>query len=423
MLDSPLFRQAALAVSVGVLLVTAALGQSKGTIIHSFGFHKGEGGETPYSNLIFDSAGNMYGTTIDGGTGWNNGYGNGVAFELSPKAGGGWSYRVICEFGSAQCPVGIAPFGGLVMDKSGNLFGTTDGGFDAGTGTVYELSPSSDGHWTSKLLYSFPAYPGDGTVPLAGVILDSAGNLYGTTSSGGAGDFGYGGGTVFELSPSSDGQWKETILYDFQGGNDGVGPASPLLFDDQGNLHGTAGGGSHGDGTIFELSRSAGGAWTEATLHAFDGLDGANPYAGLTSDSSGRLYGTTTNGGTSANCQNGCGTVFRLSPNESGTWSLVTLHDFSGGSDGADPYAGLAIDGSGTLYGATVSGGPGGCGTIFGLRKSGAKAFETVSFDGKNGCQPYSAVTLDGAGNIFGTASEGGVYGYGVVFELFNSQK
>ncbi len=417
MLNSPLVRQAALALSVGVLLATAALGQNRGTILHSFGFHKGEGGENPYSNLIFDSAGNMYGTTVDGG------YGDGVAFELSPKAGGGWSYRVICEFGSDQCPVGVAPFGGLVMDKAGNLYGTTDGGEEAGTGTVYELSPSSDGHWTSKLLYSFPAYPGDGTVPLAGVILDSAGNLYGTTSNGGTGDFGYGAGTVFELTPSADGQWTETVLYNFQGGDDGGGPGSELLLDAKGNLYGTTyGGGASQDGTIFELSPSGGGAWAEATLHSFSGLDGANPQAGLIFDSTRRLYGTTANGGKNTSCERGCGTVFTLSPSESGDWSLTTLHDFSGGSDGAGPYAGLSIDGTGTLYGTTVSGGKG-CGTLFGLKQSGGKAFKTVSFDGKNGCAPYSGVTLDGAGNIFGTASEDGFYGYGVVFELFNGQK
>jgi uncharacterized repeat protein (TIGR03803 family) len=266
----------------------------------------------------------------------------------------------------------------------------------------------------------------DGFTPYAGLIFDAAGNLYGTTYGGGT----YGGGTVFEVSPGASDQWSEKVLYSFGSGKDGVTPQGGLIFDGKGNLYGTTsfGGAFGGYGTVFELSPSN-GQWTESVLHAFNQKDGAWPwYARLSFDTAGNLYGTTSSGG-NQDCNggnnSGCGEVFQLVPSN-GQWTESVLHFFSSGNDGAYPYAGLVFDQAGNLYGTTTEGGNpkclggNGCGTVFRLRLSNGQWAETVlhAFFAKAGDGPAASVIFDTAGNLYGTTSGGGAFGFGNVFEV-----
>jgi uncharacterized repeat protein (TIGR03803 family) len=199
----------------------------------------------------------------------------------------------------------------------------------------------------------------DGAYPYLGVILDTAGNVYGTTAFGGA----QGRGTVFEIAHAS-GAWIEKVLHSFtpQGATDGDEPEGGLIFDALGNLYGTTGsGGTGGWGTVFELTRNAGGTWTEQLLHSFTSTDGAGPFAGLTFDAHGNLYGTTASGGTG-----GRGTLFELQPALGGGWTQKVLHNFSNdGTDGYTPYAGVILDAAGNLYGTTSAGGTYNHGTVY----------------------------------------------------------
>jgi uncharacterized repeat protein (TIGR03803 family) len=290
-----------------------------------------------------DTTGNLYGTAQSGGA-----KGVGTVFKLSPNGTETLLYS-FCVL--AACADGYHPRAGLIMDTKGNLYGTAfDGGaYDAGA--VFELSPSG----TETVLHSFCQQMGcpDGYYPQAGLVMDTKGNLYGTTLYNGA----YGGGTVFKIS--SDG--TATTVYNFctaTGCKNGRYPQAGLILDTNGNLYGTTyGGGAHGNGTVFELSPSG----AETLLHSFCARtgcsDGSHPRADLVMDTAGNLYGTTYYGGT-----NSVGTVFKLSPNGTET----VLHSFAAnGSDGTHPYAGLVMDTMGNLYGTTYSGGANGYGTVF----------------------------------------------------------
>jgi uncharacterized repeat protein (TIGR03803 family) len=319
-------------------------------------------GSLPYASLIFDAAGNLYGTTAYGGD-----YGSGTAFELTPTAGGGWAEKVLYSFGGN-------PFSGLIFDAAGNLYGTTYWGGTYGQGTAFELTPTPGGGWTETVLHSFILNGTDGAYPYAGLIFDAAGNLYGTTYWGGTWvSCGYGCGTVYELTPAAGGDWTETVLHSFGIENirdpNGYHPGAGLIFDAAGNLYGTTqrgdgtGCGGAGCGTVFELTPTAGGGWTEKVLHGFgNGTDGAEPYAGLIFDVAGDLYGTTTGGG-----DYGHGTVFELAPTAGGDWTETVLYSFGNGTDGANPDAGLIFDKNGSLYGTTTGGGTYGGGTVFEL--------------------------------------------------------
>jgi uncharacterized repeat protein (TIGR03803 family) len=319
-----------------------------------YSFEGGADGVGP-SELIFDKAGNLYGTTTSGGG--NNQYcpsGCGVVFELRPRAKGAWTERILYSF-CFTCQDGIYPEGGLVMDAGGNLYGTTDWGGGYGYGTVFELTPGANGAWTEKTLHSFDY--SDGAYPLAGLIFDAAGNLYGTTSEPG-------GGNVFELTPGANGEWTESVLYSFNG-KDGALPVASLIFDAAGNLYGTTfEGGVHGYGNVFELIPEGNGQWTETTLRSFYRKPKL-PSGSLIFDSAGNLYGTTATGGA-----HDFGTVFRLSPGADGKWTLSSLHSFDG-EDGRQPVSNLIFDASGNLYGITTDGGnlrlcdSFGCGTVF----------------------------------------------------------
>jgi uncharacterized repeat protein (TIGR03803 family) len=245
---------------------------------------------------------------------------------------------------------GNEPVGGVVLDHSGNIYGTTFNGGILGDGTVYELSQQS-GEWKSTQLLNFNGW--GGMFPTANLVFDASGNLYGTTFFGGA----LSHGNAFELSPSSEG-WSESGLHSFSGtGNDGTYPRSSLVFDASGNAYGTTpGGGTHTWGTVYELSPVAGGGWIEKLLHNFNVTDGSEPFANVILDASGNLYGTTQNGGASTTCSGGCGVVFKLSPKVGGGWGVKVLHSFNG-TDGANPAGGLIFDAFGNLYGMTSVGG------------------------------------------------------------------
>ncbi len=279
------------------------------------------------------------------------------------------------------------------------------------------LAPAANPHETN--LNSFEGSFKDGSVPLGGLVADAAGNFYGTTSAGG--NFSW--GTVFELSPQSNGSWIETVLYNFTGGNDGAIPTGSLIFDKLGNLYGTTSSGGFqgndcnvgGGGVAFELSPGASGSpWTETTLHAFKcstGNDGANPVGALVFDTKGNLYGTTIIGGAS-----NVGTVFELSP-ASNSWTENILHSFSG-NDGLSPHAGLIIDSTGALFGTTFRGGDTNSGVIFRLRVEQAGWILRVlfSFHGPDGAAPNSALILHN-NILYGTTETGGFYDEGEVFQ------
>jgi uncharacterized repeat protein (TIGR03803 family) len=341
---------------------------------------------------------------------------------------------------------GDAPYGSLILDAAGNLYGTTiDGGGDVGA--VFELTPTGGGAWTEKLLRSFHGGPDDGAVPLAGLIFDAAGNLYGTTAAGGTGSScGFSGcGTVFELTPAASGLWTRKILYSFgENSKDGFEPFGSLIFDAHGNIYGTTYGGggvaqvcsnssATGCGTVFELTPKAGGGWSEKVLHSFgNGTDGRNPYSNLFLDAAGNLYGTTLVGGTGSSCSDmGCGTVFELTPKAGGGWAEKVIHNFTNnGKDGFLPFSSLIFDAAGNLYSTTGEGGIGGsscnssgCGTVFELtRRAGGGWAEKVIHDftnnGKDGFQPIAGLIFDAAGNLFGATSFGGTYAKGTVFKL-----
>jgi uncharacterized repeat protein (TIGR03803 family) len=396
-----------------------------------------------------------FGGTFSGECVGYDGWGCGTVFELSPNGSGGWTETILYSFQGGTD--GWDPNCGLIFDQAGNLYGTTPYGGSNGTGTVFELSPNGSGGWTETVLYSFGAYTNDGARPSGTLVFDKSGNLYGAASEGGQGlcpSNGGGCGAVFELSPKIGGGWTESTLYSFTGGADGESPNSPPIFDQSGNLYGTTKSGGNasvciarfpppGCGTVFELSPNGKGGWTEMTLYTFQGgNDGGNSSAGLIFDPVGNLYGTTEYGGgggcSSLFASPGCGTAFELSPSSTGGWTETILHSFQVASDGENPYAGLIFDQSGNLYGTTTGGPNGGDGTVFELipNESGGWTESIVySFQGTNyggppndGQGPYGGVILDQAGNLYGTTELGGVsltcndnffYGCGTVFEVF----
>ena len=294
---------------------------------------------------------------------------------------------------------GSSPFAGLVRDGAGNLYGTTLHGGGSDFGTVYKLDSSG----AETVLHSFTGVP-DGQYPQAGLVLDSAGNFYGTTGSGGASGF----GTVFKL----DTKGAETVLHSFTYMPDGAFP-SGLVGYAAGNLYGTAaGGGAFGTGTVFKLNA----AGKLIVLHNFRGgaTDGQYPYAGLVRDPAGNFYGTTFGGGAS-----GLGTVFKLDT----TGVETVLHSFAGtGGDGTRPYAALR-DAAGNLYGTTSEGGASGLGTVFKMDTTGAETVLHSFTDVPDGASPYAGLVADAAGNLYGTTAGGGAFGMGTVFKLNTAGK
>jgi len=355
---------------------------------------------------------------------------------LAPGAGAASTYKVLNRFTGDD---GYGPYAALILDAAGNLYGTTPNGGTSNWGVVYMLAPNGDGSWTESVLYSFTGGD-DGSYPdHPSLVFDAAGNLYGATyGGGGVGDcdtFGHGCGTVFTLTPNGDGSWTESVLYSFSGGEDGGWPEGTPIIDAAGNLYGTTTqGGTYGAGTVFKLAPNSGGTWTESVLYSFTGGADGTPNSGggwtesvihqfkggkdgaapgtirLVFDATGNLYGTTTQGGT-----HGYGNVFRLKPNSDGTWTESVLHQFKGGKDGETPWAGVVFDASGNLYGTTVYGGADRYGVVFRLTPKPSGGWtETVlhAFKG-SAVYPYAGPVLDGAGNLYGAtrgAKNGTVY-------------
>lgn len=403
-----------LAFCAAVLVAPRAEAQAE-RVLHSF--DSGDGGNTPSAGLISDGAGNLYGTTEQGGV-----YGDGTVFKLTPNGMGGWRETVLHHFGGKGD--GTRPIGGVIFDAAGNLYGTTYGGGAYQEGTVFELTPGEGDAWRETMMYSFGDGI-DGAWPTGSLVSDAAGNLYGTTTTGGS----KGLGTVYELS-AADGGWTESVIHDFSSAVDGVNPNGGLVLDSLGNLYGTT---FSGGGTVFELKPAAGGGWNKILVHAFSShRDGAGPNGGLVIDGAGNIYGTTMSGGNPKNCGgSGCGTAFQLIPSNGEVWTERILHDFNdNGTDGYFPAAGLLLDGEGTLYGTTQRGGSTtscdngeSCGTAFSLKHvAGAGWLERILFDfnasGDNAALPQAGLIVGSNGKLYGTTTSGGAFGDGTVFEI-----
>jgi uncharacterized repeat protein (TIGR03803 family) len=395
------------------VLVTCA---SKLRVLYTFGTQPNDGSE-PEASLVFDSKGNLYGTTLSGGAN-----GAGTVFEI-PTPLGQSGEKVLYSFCQlANCADGGAPHSSLVLDSAGNLYGTASEGGVNQAGVVFELSPQN-GDWTETVLHVFEG-SSDGVNPQGGVVFDSAGNLYGTTVGGGANSK----GTLYELSPDG-GSWTESILYSFCSQTqctDGSGAYGNLVLDASGNLYGetTTGGTAPPDqaGTVFQLSPAGGGEWTETVLYAFvdnGGFDGNTPTGGLamtTVDSLLVLYGTTEFGGQYGNS----GLLFRVGQTQGGNppWIESQVYSFCGESPcaGYEPNGELVLDSSGNIYGTTPLGGASNAGVVYMV--AGETATTLYSFEGgSDGYNPYAGVILDQAGNLYGTSQTNPPNG-GVVFEV-----
>ena len=324
-------------------------------VLHQF---TGPDGSTPYSGLVRDASGNLYGTTSLGGP--NS---NGTVFKLTLGPRGSWTESVLYSF--IPGPGGYFPVAGLTLDSAGNLYGSTAYGGDlncdlAGCGIIFKLTHNSDGSWAPSVLHTFNGADGNG--PYGNVIFDAAGNLYGTTTAGGDSlACSRGCGVAFRLAPNSDGTWTESILHSFSG-PDGQLPWAALVFDAAGNLYSTTVmGGNYGGGTFFKLAPNSDGSWTQSVLWHFSGFNGTSPYDPLVFDNAGHLFGTTGYGGNSS-C--GCGVIFRFARGVGGSWEQNILQTLAG-TPGATPVGGLAFDAAGNLYGTTFAGGPSGGGTVF----------------------------------------------------------
>ena len=383
------------------------------TVIHNF---TGEAdGSNPVAGLVFDARGNLYGTADTGGRGnCSPQNGCGVVFKMS-HAGSGFIFSTLYSFLGGND--GAGPYGRVVIGSNGSLYGGTVGGGSincpGGCGTVYNLRPpptacaSVSCPWQETVLYRFQGSP-DAFYPTGDLIFDQAGALYGTTYVGGTG----GPGTVYKLTPSGGG-WSESVIYSLTGGNDGGNPYGGVVFDNNGNLYCSAlAGAMNGNGAVFELSPSGSG-WTEHTLHDFDRTDGTGPQAGLLF-AAGALFGATVNGGT-----DNAGTVYEFTPSGGG-WTFNSIFSFTDTGTGG-PFAKLTMDASGNLYGATQGGAPGNFCTVIKLTPSGSGWTETVLYQftgGTDGSVPMGSVIVDASGKVYGTTFQGGALGKGVVFEI-----
>jgi uncharacterized repeat protein (TIGR03803 family) len=384
--------------------------QAQANIIYSFGSYSTDGSRPGTPALVADSAGNLYGTTVN-----ETSTSNSTAFELSPQSGGEWTDQILFSFAVSQAEsVGST----LVFDGAGNLYGVSGEGGTYGYGVVFELSPSATEVWTYTALHEFQDTGGDGVFPRWGLLIDPAGNLFGATTQGGA----YGYGTVFRLSRNSSGTWTEQILHSFNlDGVDGSEPNGPLAVDASGILYGTTyGGGADYQGTVFALGRQSNGTWSEKILHSFvwgrNVSDGSRPAAGVLLVS-GKIYGTTISGGAYNE-----GTVFELAPRTGSGWHESVIHSFKGplyGLDGSGPEGNLTLVGD-SLYGTTVTGGSNSRGTVFGLTPSSGGWTESFlySFAVGGPYLPNSGLLLRPDGNLYGTAQAGGANGDGCVFEI-----
>jgi len=383
-----------LVLSVALSAGSASANNEK--VLHSFS--GGMDGSYPVAAMVTDPSGNLYGTTRYGGAN-----GEGTVFELT-NSNGVWNETILYSFAGGND--GASPAASVVFDPAGNLYGTTRLGGPDGAGTVFKLARINGG-WQESVLYSFTGGNDGGSPQAALTIVGNA--LVGTTAQGGASA----NGTVFGLR-RVNGQWRQEVLYSFAGGSsDGAYPYSTLILDKAGNIYGTTGsGGPNQAGSVFELSLS-GGTWKEKVLYLFTGnLDGGSVNAGVIFDKAGNLYGMTTSGG-----KYNSGTVFELT-SSNGSWTESVLYNFTGGNDGGFPSDAPVMDNNGSLFGTTFNGGLDGYGTVFQLSPSAGAWTETVlySFTGGNdGAFPQASALLTKTG-LISTATEGGTNFTGVVF-------
>lgn len=370
-----------------------------------YNFTGGNDGGDAATGLILDRHGNLYGTTVSGGTS-----ACGTVFKLAPQPNPPWQETVLYNFGCYAD--GKNPYGGVTFDPKGGLDGTTVAGGSGGScsgdgcGVLFQLKRTAE-----QVLYNFSA-GADGFGPGAGVVFDASGNVYGTTPDGGI----YSEGVAYKVSRMGR-KWHERVIHAFTGGKDGGVGSLGLLLLQSGSLYGvTEIGGTYSAGTVFKLSPTSRTRWKLTTLYAFKGMpDAASPYGGLVANAAGHFYGTTYYGGT-----HGLGSVFELIPSAGGTYRERVLYSFQGGSDGSSPTSTLVFGGPADLYGTTsAGGGTCDCGTIFKLNtRSGKEAVLHGFGNGSDGAYPYYGLTEDATGTFYGTTAAGGSSNQGTVFEF-----
>lgn len=396
-----------LLIALGVLagsLISASAASAQ-TLVTLVNFN-GTNGQFPTAGLIADGNGDLFGTTLAGGSTLS-----GNVFEVAKSTGGfATAPTTLADFDGINFAY---PTAGLATDSNGNLFGTTDFGGAYGAGNVFEIAKGTTGFAAITTLVSFNGTNGQN--PVGGLTVDSTGNLFGTTEYGGSGY-----GNAYEVANSTSGYaTTPTTLASFDGNTDYY-PFSNLLIDSAGNLFGTTEyGGVYGN--VFEIAKTTTGYAAPVTIANFDGTTAAYPFAGLVADANGDLFGTTANGGTSND-----GTVFEIVKTTSGYTSTPTILVTFNGTNGANPNAGLIMDSNGSLFGTTEAGGASGAGTVFEVAKtsSGFAATPTVviSFDGASGGgDVLGGLIADSSGNLYGTTAEGGSSSDGTVFEITGS--
>ena len=411
-------------VTANLLALSASAVAQTETVLLSFGAPPApsRGGTYPEGRLIFDAKGNLYGTTSSGGHSQSCIGGCGVVFQLTPKGVGGWNEKLLHTF-NYDGSDGIFPSAGLVFDAAGNLYGTTQGGGLYGDGspftggTVFELSPSTGGSWTEKILFNFEGGIGNGVgdSPSTGVIFDKQGNLYGATNSAGSiVNHGLGCGSVYQLALSAGETWTATALHTFLEGNDGC-DGYALTLDAAGNVYGVSSGGANNRGLVFELI-SSGGVWSFQILDNFSSSEGPRAPDSLVFDSHGNLYGASYGTGSAYKY----GTVFELTPGTGGTWTQSIAYAFGSLSDGYGPNS-LTFDAAGNLYGVTSSGGTYNRGTVFKLTPSSSGVWtKTILHNFASGLDGKSpnGLALGASGDLYGTTYYGGLYNYGMIFKI-----
>jgi uncharacterized repeat protein (TIGR03803 family) len=375
-------------------------------------------GVNPVGGLAFDAVGNLYGTASNGGGPFGA---DGSVFMLTPSPTEPWSERALYVF-NPDGTEGLYPHWTPLLDNQGNVYGVTSEGGEHEGGTIFELSPSQQHYWNETNLYEFES--ANGWRPNQ-MLKDAAGNFFLTTEQGGIYGFDYDFGEAVEISPVEGGGYTEQVLHYFTtADNDGMSPRSNLVQDAAGNFYGTTkGGGLYDKGTVFQLAQSKLGGWHEAVIYSFNGHDGWWPEGALAIDDAGNIYGTTLYGGSHVGNDNpGIGNIFELSPSSDGTWTETVIHTFQPDSnDGSEPMGGVTVDSAGNLFGTTFQGGASFLGTVFEFSPAGSGQWAGKilhNFSGADGAAPYCQLIFDNSGNLYGTTSLGGINNAGVVFEI-----
>jgi uncharacterized repeat protein (TIGR03803 family) len=401
--------KALLMIAVTLILTTAAWASSE-AVLYNFNNFSGDG-YYPYSGLVADSKGNLFGTTNNGGV-TTTPYG--TAFELT-LSGGVWTETILHNFIGGTTDGAYPQYSSMVFDKAGNLYGTTQQGGAKNYGTVFELKHSGN-NWTFILIHSFTNVAPDGYYPQAGLSFDAAGNMYGTTQYGGT----HSTGTDFQLKPLKNGKWAYQVIHSLPSSPGGYYPNGGLTQGQNGYYYGTTlyGGAPYNAGTVYRLFLSR-GVWVSQTVYVFGGDTlGANPDSSLTVDAAGNLFGTTAAGG-----DLNLGLVFELKRGKNDKFTYIVLHSFKGNPDGSTPWtgSGVTMDSKGDLFGATRYGGTQSAqGTVYELKLTNGHYNERMLWDlgaTGDGYQPLAGVVLF-KGKLYGTTYAGGSHSAGTVFQV-----